>query len=93
MFLHILEHYKEKFTHLALFSPLHHSEILMKYQMQSVLRIKILNQFSVNEIAYHPSRCITMKENSAICSKAFTKWREGSFYRKFIQLMVHSIWY
>jgi CMP-N-acetylneuraminic acid synthetase len=65
--LHILEHYKkEKFTHLALFQPTtpfrNIDEITNAINVFKKGNVKSI--FSVNEITYHPSRCITIKENS-----------------------------
>jgi CMP-N,N'-diacetyllegionaminic acid synthase len=65
--LHILEHYKkENFTHLALFQPTtpfrNIDEILNAIDVLENRNIESI--FSVNEITYHPSRCITLKENS-----------------------------
>tara|TARA_B100000700_G_scaffold78441_1_gene88063 strand:+ start:174 stop:857 length:684 start_codon:yes stop_codon:yes gene_type:complete len=65
--LHILEHYKkEKFTHLALFQPtspfrkadeiINAIDLFKKRDVESI--------FSVNEITYHPSRCVTIDKNS-----------------------------
>lgn len=64
--LHILEHYKkDKFTHLALFQPTtpfrnidEISNAINVFKNRNTESI-----FSVNEITYHPSRCITIKEN------------------------------
>ena len=65
--IHILEHYKkEKFTHLALFQPTtpfrNIDEITNAINVFKKGNVKSI--FSVNEITYHPSRCITIKENS-----------------------------
>jgi len=65
--LHILEHYKkENFTHIALFQPTtpfrnideitNAINVFKKGNVESI--------FSVNEITYHPSRCVIIKENS-----------------------------
>ena len=84
--LHILEHYKkEKFTHLALFQPTtpfrnidEISNAIDVFKNKNTESI-----FSVNEITYHPSRCITMKENSyEYVLKPSTKMEGRQFLQK-----------
>ena len=84
--LNILEHYKkEKFTHLALFQPTtpfrnineisNAIDIFKNRNTESI--------FSVNEITYHPSRCITIKENSyEYVLKPSTKMEGRQFLQK-----------
>ena len=84
--LHILEHYKkEKFTHLALFQPTtpfrnidEISNAIDVFKNKNTESI-----FSVNEITYHPSRCITMKGNSyEYVLKPSTKMEGRQFLQK-----------
>ena len=84
--LHILEHYKkEKFTHLALFQPTtpfrNIDEITNAINVFKKGNVKSI--FSVNEITYHPSRCITIKENSyEYVLKPLTKMEGRQFLQK-----------
>jgi len=84
--LHILEHYKkENFTHLALFQPTtpfrNMDEILNAIDVFKNRNTKSI--FSVNEITYHPSRCITIKENSyEYILKPSTKMEGRQFLQK-----------
>ena len=84
--LHILEHYeKEKFTHLALFQPTtpfrNIDEITNAINVFNKGNVESI--FSVNEIAYHPSRCITIEENSyEYVLKPSTKMEGRQFLQK-----------
>ena len=84
--IHILEHYKkEKFTHLALFQPTtpfrNIDEITNAINVFKKGNVKSI--FSVNEITYHPSRCITIKENSyEYVLKPSTKMEGRQFLQK-----------
>ena len=84
--LHILEHYKkDKFTHLALFQPT--TPFRNIDEISNAINIfKNRNTesiFSVNEITYHPSRCITIKENSyEYILKPSTKMEGRQFLKK-----------
>ena len=84
--LHILEHYKkEKFTHLALFQPTtpfrNINEISNAIDVFKNRNTESI--FSVNEITYHPSRCITIKENSfEYVLKPSTKMEGRQFLQK-----------